>query len=1010
MIMQAHYINNLGCVLHIELKKALIFGINILKGDRMRKMEVGKIYEGFRLISEKKINEINSTGRVFIHEKTGAKLFHIENDDDNKVFSISFRTPPENSTGLPHILEHSVLCGSDKFPVKEPFVELVKGSLNTFLNAMTYSDKTMYPVASRNEKDFFNLMDVYMDAVLHPSIYKIPEIFMQEGWHYELENKDSDMEYRGVVYNEMKGAFSSPESILFRKVQESLYPDTPYHVESGGDPDVIPELTFEEFLDFHSKYYHPSNSYIFLYGDGDILKQLGFLNDNYLKYYDRIDIDSSIPLQPSFDKIREMKVPYPISSDEDTNDKAYISLNFSVGRSTDPEIYLAFEILEHMLLETPAAPLRKAIIDADLGKDVLGRFDNSIFQPVFSVAVKNSNEREKDRFKTVVYDTLRKLVEKGIDKELVEASINLKEFELREADFRGFPKGLLYNIKCMDSWLYDEEPYLHLNFEPVIEKIKQALKNDYFERLIKKYLLENTHGSLIVLEPSKGLSERKAREIKEKLSKYKAGLSDADIERIVNETKKLKERQMTPDTKEALDTIPMLALKDINPKAEEIPLSVRKENGRDVLFHSTFTGGIVYLNLYFNMEHVPKELVPYAGLLAEVYGKTSTEKYDCGTLSNQININTGGIEFNSEAYIENGSNTEFHPVFTVKSRALTERLPKAVELMEEIINHTKFDDKKRILEVIREAKSRFEMIMFDRGHVVASKRAASYFSPVSLYNELVSGFSFYKFIAEIEKDFDTKAREVEEKLSEVSELIFNRNNLLVSYTAEEKDYDSLRKVLHVITDNLRDENLPAEDFDFEISRENEGLMSPGSVQYVAKGYNFIELGYEYTGSLQVLQTIAGYDYLWNLIRVQGGAYGAFAAFGRGGNTYLSSYRDPNLKRTIDVFNGIKDYLKEFNVDEQEMTKYIIGTISRIDSPLTPSMKGERAAVNYISHITQEDLQSERDQILSCTQKDIQKLSRMLGDVMNQDCFCVLGSEKEIKESKDIFNKLINVFE
>ncbi len=973
-------------------------------------MEVGKNYNGFKLVSQENIDEIKSIGRVFEHEKSGARLFQLENDDDNKVFSISFRTPPEDSTGVPHILEHSVLCGSRKFPVKEPFVDLAKSSLNTFLNAMTFSDKTMYPVASRNEKDFFNLMDVYMDAVLYPNIYKYPEIFMQEGWHYELENKKDNINYKGVVYNEMKGEFSSPESILFRKVEESLYPDTPYSFESGGDPDVIPDLSIDEFLSFHKKYYHPSNSYIFLYGNGDISKELKFLNDNYLKNFDRIKIDSEIPFQKPFKSMKEMSVPYPLSSDESAADKTYLNMNFSVGKSTDPLIYLSFEILEYMLLETPAAPLKKALIDAGIGKDVLGRFDNSILQPVFSIVVKNSNEDKKDEFKRIVFDTLKGLVEKGLDKELIEASINIKEFELREADFRSYPKGLIYNIKSMDSWLYGEDPRIHLRFEPQLSQIKKALTSDYFEKLIEKYILNNTHSSFIVLKPEKGLTESRNRETEIKLERYKQGLSDRDLDKIIENTKKLQKRQTSPDSPEAVATMPNLSLDDIDPKVEKLPIVENDEAGVKVLFHPVFTGGIGYLNLYFDASPVPKELIPYEGLLAEVLGKEDTSKYDYAGLSNAVNIHTGGIEFNVETYIENGSNTKFHPKFVVRSKSLIDKLPKVMELIGEITRSTKFDDKRRLLEIIREVKSRFELMIFDRGHLVTAKRMSSYFSPSGMYNEITSGISFYKFISDLEKHFDDVYEKVISNLKRVSDMVFNRTNLLVSFTASKGDYEKLKSIIGDLLGKFGNSRLNPGAFDFEIDPENEGLMTQGRVQYSAKGYNFIELGYSYTGCLQVLQTILGYDYLWNMIRVQGGAYGAFASFGRGGNVYLSSYRDPNLKRTLDVFDNVGDYLEKFNAGKEEMTKYIIGTMSRLDFPMTPSMKGERATINYISHITTEDMQSERDDVLSCSAHDINKLSDMLKDVVKQNFLCVLGNEKNIKDNKQIFNNLINVFE
>lgn len=973
-------------------------------------LEVNKTYNGFKLIEEREISEINSLQRVFEHEKTGARLLNLQNDDDNKVFSIGFRTPPENSTGLPHILEHSVLCGSRKFPTKEPFVDLLKGSLNTFLNAMTYPDKTLYPVASRNEKDFYNLMDVYLDAVFYPNIYKIPEIFMQEGWHYELENKEDELTYKGVVYNEMKGAFSSPEDILFRNIQESLFPDTPYSMESGGDPEVIPRLSLKEFLEFHKKYYHPSNSFIFLYGDGNILDELKFIEENYLKDFERINIDSCLPLQKPFKEQRELKVDYPISDDENEKDNTFLNLNFVVGESTNPEVYLAFEIIEHLLLETPAAPLKKALIEAGLGKDVLGRFDNSILQPVFSIVVKNSNEEQKEQFQKVVFDTLSELVEKGIDKKLIEASINIVEFKLREADFHGFPKGLLYYIKSLESWLYGENPAMHLEYGPTLEKIKEALTSNYFESLLDKYILNNNHRSLLIVKPKKGLSEEKAKEVKEELDAYRAKLSEEDINRIIEESKKLKLRQVTPDSPEDLEKIPMVSLEDINPGSERLPINVREELGIEILTHPMFTNRIGYVNLIFDSTAVEQEMIPYIGLLAGIMGKISTDKLSYGDLSNEINIHTGGIEFSADAYTEKDNDEKYYPKFVIRSRALIDKLPKLLEILGEIVGHTKFDDKKRLKEIIREMKSRLEMTIFNRGHVVAGNHLLSYFSPFGKYNEMLKGLDFYKFIAGLEKNLEGKIEEISSNLERVSIAIFNRSNLIISYTAADEDYEKLKLNLNILLNEIGDKKLAKNEYKFKLSPENEGLLTQGKVQYVAKGYNYRKLGYDYSGVLRVLSTISGLDYLWNNVRVQGGAYGAFGRFDRNGNVFCSSYRDPNLKETLEAYNGLADYIRNFEASEREMKKYIIGTISDMDAPLTPSMKGERAAGHYLSHLTFEEVQRERDEVLKTSQEDIKKCADLIEGAMKENNLCVLGNEGKIKQNKELFNKLVNVFE
>jgi Zn-dependent M16 (insulinase) family peptidase len=972
--------------------------------------ELNKNYNGFTLRQEKEIKEINSIARVFEHDKSGARLLQLENDDDNKVFSVSFRTPPEDNTGLPHILEHSVLCGSRKFPSKEPFVELIKGSLNTFLNAMTFPDKTMYPVASKNEKDFYNLMDVYLDAVFYPNIYKHKEILMQEGWHYELENKSEDIIYKGVVYNEMKGAFSSPESVLMRKIQDTLFPDTPYGLESGGDPEFITDLTQKQFEDFHSKYYHPSNSYIFLYGDGNIIDQLKFINDNYLIDFDSISVDSELPMQKPIGQLKEFEIEYPISADESEAEKVYMGMNFVIGTAKDPELYLAMEVLEHLLLATPAAPLKKALIEAEIGKDVFGQLDNGILQPTFSVIVKNTDMDKKEAFKNVVRDTLRKLVNEGIDKKLVEASINIKEFQLREAEFRGYPKGLIYNIKCLDSWLYDQNPFIHLEYETALEKIKSALTTNYLEELIEKYLLDNKHSSLLILKPKKGLSEERESKLKSKLSEYKKSLSDKELDKIVELTKALKERQNSPDSQEALESIPLLELSDINPKSEKLPLVVKEERGLKLLAHPVFTNNIGYVQLFFDTTKVKQEQIQYIALLSDILGKISTEKYHYSELSKEINIHTGDIRFIIQVYGDKNDYQKYYPKLTVKAKALMDKLPRMFELIEEITNNTKIDEKKRLREIVREVKSRIEMRLINEGHMTSAKRLLSYFSNQGSYIEQLTGIEYYKFLTDIDNQFDNKSETVMKNLHEVYKAIFNKNNLMTSVTCSEEDYPKFLQSYEKYVGALTDSSLNQNSYNFELLKQNEGILTQSNVQYVAKGYNFVELGYNYSGVLQVLKSIARYDYLWNNVRVKGGAYGAMAGFERSGNLFFVSYRDPNLKETMEIYDGFEKYLNEFDVDNREMTKYIIGTMSGVDTPLTPSMKGERAAEYYIRNISFEDIQREREEILKAKKDDIRALAKLVGDSMKQNRYCTLGNEGKLKQNKELFDTLVNVFE
>lgn len=973
-------------------------------------LELNKIYSGFRLIEEKNIKEVNGIGRLFIHEKSGAKLYNIENDDDNKVFSISFRTPPEDSTGLPHILEHSVLCGSRKFPTKEPFVELAKGSLNTFLNAMTFPDKTMYPIASKNEKDFVNLMDVYLDAVFYPAIYENPNTLRQEGWHYEIDEPESNISYKGVVYNEMKGAFSQPESVLFRKIQEELYPDTPYGVESGGDPKFIPNLTQEQFLAFHKKYYHPSNSYSYIYGDGNILEYLKFIDNEYLNNFEKIEVESKINLQKPFDKPKELTIDYPISKGEREEDKTFLSLSYSVGNSTDAETYLAFDILNYLLLQTSSAPLKRALVEAELGKEVIGSYESSILQPVFSIVVKNSKLEKKEEFKKVIFDTLRKLVKEGIDKKLIEAAINIYEFQLREADHGSYPKGLIYGIEMMDSWLYGSDPSMHLEYEDTLKKIKTALNTDYFEKMIEKYILNNNHSIMLIVKPKRGMAEQREREVQEKLAQFKSSLSKEDIQKLIQETMDLRKMQMTTDSKEKLNTIPLLSIDDIEPKVEKLPLEKRNENGINLLFHPLFTNGISYVNLYFDIDMVPQELIPYVSLLSQLLGKLDTKKYKYIDLSNEINIHTGGIQYRVEAFGENGSDEQYYPKFIVKSRALVDKLPELHSLLKEIIINTEFSDDKRLKEIIQETKSRIEKRIQGQGHLVVAHRLYSYFSPLGHYLELLNGVAYYKFLSDLDENYNNKNQEIKENLLRVSQLIFNKNALLISLTSEEKHYSIFKNQLPALIEDLRTDKFNKIEYKFDLSAKNEAFMTSSEVQYVGKGYNFKKLGHSYNGTLQVLKTILSYDYLWNSIRVRGGAYGAFFNIGRDGNIFLGSYRDPNLIETLNAYDGTPEYLMSFDSDDREMRKYIIGTISRLDTPYTNAVKGEVATARYLRHIKHDDLQRERTEILDTKKQDIRDANKLMQDVLQKNYICVLGNEDRITAHKEAFKNLINLFE
>jgi Zn-dependent M16 (insulinase) family peptidase len=973
---------------------------------------IGKSYHGFTLLDAKHVTEINSDAKLFVHEQSGARLLHLGNEDDNKVFSITFRTPPEDSTGVPHIVEHSVLCGSRKFPIKEPFVELVKGSLNTFLNAMTFADKTMYPVASRNDKDFRNLMDVYLDAVFYPLMLETPEILMQEGWHYELPAENDELTYKGVVYNEMKGVFSSPDAILEHQIYAGLFPDTTYGVESGGDPEYIPDLTQEQFVAFHKKYYHPSNSYIFLYGDMDLEDNLKFLHDAYLKDFTKTEADSAIKLQAPFKELVTKVVDYPVSPEESTKDKSFITLNIVAGKATDPESYLGLMMLEHILLETPAAPLKKALLDAGLGKEVFGSYNKSIIQPTMTFGVGGANPEQIDLFKDTVYKTLADLAANGLDQKLVESSVNIFEFHLREANYGKHPKGLVYNIKCLDSWLYDEDPLIHLAYEPALDKIKREFRQRYFEKLINTYLLNNPHQALVALQPNGQIGAAKTAEAKAKLAEYKANLSKTELAALVKQTQALKQRQEMPDDPKKLELIPLVELKDIDPKAEELVSEYHEEQAMPVLLHPLFTNKIAYLNLYFNTGAVAEADLPYLFLLADILGKVDTKAYPYAELAKEINIHTGGFSYDIFAYSDNGNDYKYTPMFRIKAKSLVGKLPEMFSLLGEIAGDSIFSDAGRLKELIRENKASWDTALFRRGQQVVASRLLSYISPVAKFNE-IGQLTYYKFIVALEQDLDNKIGEIGQSLARVAQIIFNRHNLLLSITCEADDYQAFVRHLPVLINKLGTRQYEPVIYGFEAKARNEGLLTSGKVQYVAKGANFRRLGFSYHGSMKVLETILRYDYLWNKIRVQGGAYGAFAQFDRSGNVVFGSYRDPNLAETLKVYDETVNYLNNFTaetVSPREMTKYIIGTMSSMDTPLTPQMKGERADAAYIRNITQQDLQQERDEILSAKQQDINKLAQLVEAAMKINCLCVLGGEQKIKANQELFGELVTVID
>lgn len=960
----------------------------------------------YEILDEHRVEDVQSDGFILRHKKSGARIAILSNNDDNKVFYIGFRTPPEDETGVPHIIEHTTLCGSKKFPVKDPFIELAKGSLNTFLNAMTYPDKTVYPVASCNDQDFKNLMDVYLDAVFNPNITKYEEIFKQEGWHYELTGKDDELKINGVVYNEMKGAYSSPDEVLSSQIYRSLFPDNTYSKDSGGNPEYIPKLTYEAYLDFYHKYYHPSNSYIYLYGDMDVVERLVWLDKEYLSLYDYKKVNSEINKQPAFDKIKNVEAQYSITMDDSQENKTYLSYNRVVGDSLDEMLYQAFDVLDYALVSSPGAPVKQALIDAGIGDDVYGSYDAGILQPVFSFVAKNANASQADEFESIIENTLKEVVKTGINKEALLAGINSSEFKFREADFGQFPKGLLFGLNCLDSWLFDDmKPFIHLECLGTFAKLRKAVDTDYFEKLIQEYLLDNTHGSSVTVKPKRGLGNEREEALAKELSDYKASLSDEEIKKLIEDTEHLKKYQEEPSSDEDLRKLPMLTRADM--KKNAMPFSNIEDELLDVkvVRHDIESNGIDYISFLFDAGDFAQSELGYLGFFTNALGLVNTEKYSYTDLANATNIYTGGISTGTASHPDIKDRNNFVFKFEVKLKVLEKNLDKALELMEQMLLSSDFTDTKRLGELVAQIKARLQANLSSSGHLVAAMRSMSSFSRYALYQDELKGIAFYRSICRIEKELSESPKSVSDKLAAIAKKLFARNRMLISFTGNNEAYGNAKPSLEKVIAGFNKMSAVGNQAEVHFNTAKEAFIDASQIQYVAKTGDFICEGYEYTGALRLLRIILSYDYLWINVRVKGGAYGCMNTFLRSGESYFVSYRDPNLSDTLDVYDRIPEYIKSFLPDERDMTKYIIGTFSALDTPMNPEAKGSRSLSAYLEGITYEQIQKERNEILNAQPEDIRRLADIVEAVLKKDSICVIGNENMIKESAGLFENV-----
>ena len=984
---------------------ALFFLMSFLMNDNVNASNTGDRYKGYKLVEKRFVKEVDAECYYYIHEQSGARVFKIAAKDPNKTFCIAFKTFPESDAGTPHILEHSVLNGSKNFPVKSPFDVLMQGSLKTFINAFTGKDMTAYPVASMNDKDYFNLMHVYLDAVFNPLIYSDNRIMDQEGWHYEIAMPEDPILYKGVVYNEMKGAYSSPTRELSYRMYRNLFPGNPYGFESGGYPPSIPTLTHEQFKEFHTRYYHPENSYILLYGDAELSKELAFLDSEYLSKYTRANNLPVVIEQKPFPSRKELKAYYPVLEDADTNHQTYLALGYISGKGTDMKLSMGLDILMEVLVNQESAPIRLALQEAGIGQDV-NAYVNSYLQNVIQITVQKANTTDSEKFMEVVMKTLKEQAEKGIDRKAVEGVLNRTEFQLREGN--DAQKGLTAAFQIVGGWFHTDDPFLGLEWEKPLAALKKGIPENYLESLIRTYLLDNPHCLLLTLEPKRGLEKEINALTEAQLKAFKEDLSSDSIQALIHHTEVLIAYQKQEDTPEALASIPLLERSDINPKAEYYAVKEEESGTVPVLRFNTFTNGVVYVNLLFDLRTIPQEMIPYASLLSNVLSLLNTKNYTYGDLNTELNIHTGGFYTSMKTYLGKMDDRNLIPKFAVTSKAMPEKLDKMFSLTTEILNHTMYQDQERLRAVLTRHQAQLDASMKRDGYPVASRRLSSYYSNQGMFNELTSGLEYYWFITDLSKNFDQKASGIMENLFKVATLLFDRDNLIVSITCSEKESEASARALTGFLATLPQNGVKTGSWVFKLEKNDEGIRTTSKVQYVVQGFNYKNLGFAWDGRMRVLNQILSTDYLQTRIRVIGGAYGGFSSINPSGFMSFNSYRDPNLKETLNNYDSIPSFLRTFDADEKEMTRFIIGTIAGIDTPLTPSSKGDQAVNYYFTRRTAEEVQHDRDMVITTTAGDIRGFEKLTQAVLNQKAYCVYGNANKIEQEKDLFKTLLKI--
>lgn len=942
------------------------------------------------------------------HIKSGSTVCLFPNDDDNKLFCVAFNTPPEDDCGSPHIIEHSLLCGSEKYPVKDPFMQLVRGSMYTFLNAMTYPDKTVYPVSSCNDRDFINLSNVYLDAVFAPKLLSRREIFMQEGIALKPCESDS-LEYGGVVYSEMQGAVSNVDSNVYDELIYSLFPDNAYGKNSGGEPEHIRHLTYEQLVDFYKRHYSPSQSYIFLYGRMDYAERLEYIDREYLSRCENVANASEICAQKLFGTLRRVEKDYPLSQGEDEADKTYLAYGSVFCSSLDTMECAAAEYLSDILVEAPGAPIKTALTAAGIGSEIYGGFINHMKEPVFSVIAKNTDAERADEFLEIIDRTLRRVASEGVNRRTLLSALERSEFRLKEGEQGTSSRGLTLALTVMQRIMFTlDDPFAGIRYDEQLEKLRELADTDYYERLALK-IADSAHRALLTLRGVAGLGEKKSSELARELKAVREKMSDEEYEQLERESAALGEYQTAEDDPESLKCIPVLSRRDIERTPRPIYCREDTVGGLPAIFHDVDTNGLVYLRAMFDISHVPSEKLPLLELACAIFGKVDTARRPYTELLDDIRMSTGGFGIGCTSYRTFGAKDASRCVLELNLRLLPQKLDEACALALEVLTESRFDDKKRIYEILSEEVSEKQRDILYSGNAYASARACAYFNAADAEEELLDGIESYIVEKRLLDSFESCGDGLLDELCELVASVVNRRSLLASVAAPTEYRSRIDSAMHSFADGLPSFEVPARAARRALGRLNEGILTASSVQYCAKAGNLFDAGYKYDGAYMILSSMLNNDYLYPELRMKGGAYGYSCSFSAAsGNVSLSTYRDPALSETYRVFDLCGDFIRRKTPSTEELDRYIVGTFGKIDRPLTPYASVARSLNAYMSDRSYESMCADREAMLSADAARLRSLAGSMDDVLSQGFVCTVGNEERLLSERELFGTLLRL--